>query len=89
VSRNKDVDDCIREFQLRTEKYQDAIEWIPFDRLVDVKEIGKREFALYILQLGWMVYEKLMIMKIREHVNQQASLRSRPWTILKKIILIS
>ena len=39
------VDDCIREFQLRTYKYKDAIEWIPFDKLVDVKEIGKGEFG--------------------------------------------
>ncbi|RIB24355.1 kinase-like domain-containing protein, partial [Gigaspora rosea] len=45
TSRNKDVDDCIRKFQLRANKYEDAIEWIPFDGLFDVKEIGKGGFG--------------------------------------------
>ena len=45
ISWHKDVDDCIREFQLSTYKYKDAIEWILFDKLVDVKKIGKGEFG--------------------------------------------
>ena len=43
--RNKDIDDCMKMFQLRTLAYEDAIEWIPFNRLFDVKEIGKGGFG--------------------------------------------
>ena len=32
-------------FQLRTLAYEDAIEWILFNRLFDVKEIGKGGFG--------------------------------------------
>ncbi|RIB30806.1 hypothetical protein C2G38_2052591, partial [Gigaspora rosea] len=35
----------IKEFQLRAWKYENVIEWIPFDRLSDVKEIGKGGFG--------------------------------------------
>ncbi|RIB21036.1 hypothetical protein C2G38_2177710 [Gigaspora rosea] len=31
TSGNKDVDDCIREFQLKATEYEDVIEWIPFN----------------------------------------------------------
>ncbi|RIB15695.1 hypothetical protein C2G38_1562241 [Gigaspora rosea] len=35
----------MKEFQLRVRKYEDVIEWIPFNRLSDVKEIGKGGFG--------------------------------------------
>ncbi|RIB28241.1 hypothetical protein C2G38_2059899, partial [Gigaspora rosea] len=35
----------IKEFQLRAFSYNYMIEWIPFDRLSDVKEIGKGGFG--------------------------------------------
>ena len=35
----------MKSFQLRTFKYEDAIEWIPFDRLSGVDEIGKGGFG--------------------------------------------
>ncbi|RIB19457.1 hypothetical protein C2G38_2036039 [Gigaspora rosea] len=38
---NKDIGDCIKECQLRAWSYENAIEWIPFDKLLDIKEIGK------------------------------------------------
>lgn len=44
TSGNKNIDDCIGEFQLRAMGYDEAIEWIPFNRLSDIKEIGKRWF---------------------------------------------
>ncbi|RIB10889.1 kinase-like domain-containing protein [Gigaspora rosea] len=40
-SGNKDIDDCMKAFQLRTWRYEDLIEWIPFDRLSIIEEIGK------------------------------------------------
>ncbi|RIB30117.1 kinase-like domain-containing protein [Gigaspora rosea] len=45
ISINAEIDDCIREFQLRIFKYEDVSDWIPFDRLSNVKEIGKGGFG--------------------------------------------
>ncbi|RIB26908.1 kinase-like domain-containing protein [Gigaspora rosea] len=46
TSRNKkDIDDCIKTFQLRAMRYVDVIEWIPFDRLSEIKKIGKGGFG--------------------------------------------
>ncbi|RIB07457.1 kinase-like domain-containing protein [Gigaspora rosea] len=45
TSRNKDIDDCMKTFQLRANRYEDVIEWIPFDKLSDVKKIGKGGFG--------------------------------------------
>ncbi|RIB13924.1 kinase-like domain-containing protein [Gigaspora rosea] len=45
TSGNKDIDDCMKTFQLRAWNYGDAIEWIPFNKLSDVKEIGKGGFG--------------------------------------------
>ena len=38
--RNKNIDNCMKMFQLRTRRYEDVIEWIPFDRLSDIEEIA-------------------------------------------------
>ena len=40
-----DIDDCVREFQLRIFQYEDVIEWITFDRLSDVRKIGQGGFG--------------------------------------------
>ena len=45
TSGNKNIDDCMKEFQLRALSYEDVIEWIPFNRLSDVKEVGKGGFG--------------------------------------------
>ncbi|RIB08110.1 kinase-like domain-containing protein, partial [Gigaspora rosea] len=45
TSRNKHIDDCMKASQLRARKYENVIEWISFDRLSDVKEIGKGGFG--------------------------------------------
>ncbi|RIB27153.1 kinase-like domain-containing protein, partial [Gigaspora rosea] len=42
---NKNIDDYMKTFQLRARKYEDMIEWIPFDRLSGVKKIGKEGFG--------------------------------------------
>jgi len=41
----KDIDYCIKNCQLRTIKYENMIEWIPFDRLTLNEEIGKGGFG--------------------------------------------
>ncbi|KAF0477717.1 serine/threonine protein kinase [Gigaspora margarita] len=45
TSRNKDIDAYIKEFQLRTREYEGMIEWIPFDRLENIKTIGRGGFG--------------------------------------------
>ncbi|RIB20469.1 kinase-like domain-containing protein [Gigaspora rosea] len=53
TSKNKVIDDCMKEFQLRARAYEDAIEWIPFNRLSDVKEIGKGGFG-FVYSATWL-----------------------------------
>ncbi|RIB26858.1 hypothetical protein C2G38_2162109 [Gigaspora rosea] len=45
ASNDKDIDDCIKEFQLRATAYEKVVEWIHFDRLKDQKFIGKGGFG--------------------------------------------
>ncbi|RIB15761.1 hypothetical protein C2G38_2191692 [Gigaspora rosea] len=40
ISKNKDVDDCIKEFQSKVTKYEDLTEWIPFNRLDNIQKLG-------------------------------------------------
>ncbi|CAG8570336.1 18360_t:CDS:2 [Acaulospora morrowiae] len=40
TSGNKETDICIKEFQLKVTKYENGIEWIPFDRLYEVQTIN-------------------------------------------------
>ncbi|RIB19043.1 hypothetical protein C2G38_2182898 [Gigaspora rosea] len=42
---NKYVDCCIKEFQLRTSKYENVIEWIPFNKLSITNKIGEGGFG--------------------------------------------
>ena len=45
TSRSKDIDDCIKKFQLRACAYDDAIEWIPYDKLINTEKIGEGGFG--------------------------------------------
>ncbi|RIB19776.1 hypothetical protein C2G38_2035789 [Gigaspora rosea] len=38
TSGNKDIDDCIREFQLKATEDEDVIKWIPFNRLNNIQK---------------------------------------------------
>ena len=44
----KDVDDCIKGFQLKTTNYEDVIEWIPFNRLNNIQGIGDKFLATWL-----------------------------------------
>ncbi|RIB04083.1 kinase-like domain-containing protein [Gigaspora rosea] len=48
TSGNKDVDDCIIEFQLKATRYEDVIEWIPFNKLVNIQKIGDKVLATWL-----------------------------------------
>ncbi|RIB11751.1 kinase-like domain-containing protein [Gigaspora rosea] len=45
TSGNKDVDDCIKKFQLKATSYKNVIEWIPFNKLDNVQKIGEGGFG--------------------------------------------
>jgi hypothetical protein len=48
TSGNKNIDDCIKEFQLKATKYEEVIEWIPFNKLVDIQTIGDKVLATWL-----------------------------------------
>ncbi|RIB26661.1 kinase-like domain-containing protein [Gigaspora rosea] len=50
----KDIDDCIKVFQLRTFAYEDVIEWIPFEKLYKIEIIGVGGFGS-IYKATWSV----------------------------------
>src|ERR1700752_4248979 len=45
TSGNRDIDNCIKAFQLRSNKYERLVEWIPFSRLNKIKKIGQGGFG--------------------------------------------
>ncbi|CAG8762902.1 10875_t:CDS:1, partial [Ambispora leptoticha] len=49
TSDNKDIDYCIKAFQLCAINREKVIEWIPFDKLNIIKEIGKGGFGTVFL----------------------------------------
>ncbi|RIB30161.1 kinase-like domain-containing protein, partial [Gigaspora rosea] len=53
TSGNKEIDDCMKAIQLRTNIYEGIIEWISFDRLVNIKKIGKGGFGS-IFSATWL-----------------------------------
>ncbi|RIB15247.1 kinase-like domain-containing protein [Gigaspora rosea] len=53
TSGNKKIDDCMKAIQLRTYIYEGMIEWISFDRLVNIKKIGEGGFGS-IFSATWL-----------------------------------
>jgi len=45
TSGNAEIDKLIYEAQLQTKNYYNNLEWISFDRLIDIKPIGEGGFA--------------------------------------------
>ncbi|RIB01845.1 kinase-like domain-containing protein [Gigaspora rosea] len=44
-SGDQNIDDCIKEFQLKATAFGNVIEWIPFNKLEHIKMIGKGGFG--------------------------------------------
>ncbi|RIB29871.1 kinase-like domain-containing protein [Gigaspora rosea] len=49
TSGNLEIDSCIKEFQLKCMRYEDMIEWIPFNRLSNIQIIDKGGFGSVFL----------------------------------------
>ncbi|RIB15945.1 hypothetical protein C2G38_2038983 [Gigaspora rosea] len=45
TNTDKNIEDCIKEFQLRATAFEKVIEWIPFNRLRNTKVIGQEGFG--------------------------------------------
>jgi len=52
-SGNPEMDKLICELQLKTEHYDENLEWIPYDRFQDIKPIGEGGFA-NIFSATWL-----------------------------------
>ncbi|RIB04266.1 hypothetical protein C2G38_695917 [Gigaspora rosea] len=46
LSGNKNLDNCIKEFQLKATAFENIIEWIPYNRLSNIKEINRGGFGI-------------------------------------------
>ncbi|RIB05563.1 kinase-like domain-containing protein [Gigaspora rosea] len=57
------VDDCIKEFQLNTIKYKDIIEWIPFNRLDNIRNNGDRYLEPAMKIVEWIPFNRLNIIQ--------------------------
>ncbi|RIB08076.1 hypothetical protein C2G38_2112010, partial [Gigaspora rosea] len=53
TNKNKAIDDCIKIFQIRTLAYEDAIEWISYDKLDNITKIGEGGFGS-IYKATWL-----------------------------------
>jgi hypothetical protein len=47
TSGNKDIDECIKEFQLKATSYHSVIEWISFNSLANIQNIGDKVLATW------------------------------------------
>jgi len=53
TSGNPEIDKLIYDSQLKTERYDNNLEWIPYDRFQDIKPIGEGGFA-NIFSATWL-----------------------------------
>ncbi|RIB22815.1 kinase-like domain-containing protein [Gigaspora rosea] len=60
ISGDEDIDNCIKEFQLYTTNREKAIEWIPFDKLNIIEEIGKGGFGTVFLA-SWQCSQSIKV----------------------------
>ncbi|RIB30313.1 hypothetical protein C2G38_342747 [Gigaspora rosea] len=66
----KDVDECIKEFQLKTARYEDVIEWIPFNRLNNLQKIGEGGFGS-VFSATWLDGKRIVSGKSTENVRSR------------------
>ena len=59
TSGNDEIDKLIQDAQLNANKFYEAMEWIPYDRFEDVKQIGKGGFGTihYARWIDGSIYE--------------------------------
>ncbi|RIB15176.1 kinase-like domain-containing protein [Gigaspora rosea] len=71
TSGHKNIDNCMKTFQLRALRYEDAIEWIPFNRLLEVKKIGEGGFGS-VYSATWLDGIRQKVEKINDDNHKRA-----------------
>ncbi|GBB92996.1 hypothetical protein RclHR1_20980005 [Rhizophagus clarus] len=75
TSGSEKIDNLIQKIQLKINNYNDTIfEWIPYNKLIDVSEIGKGIFATAIWKDGPLYYSK-MRGEYRRDLNKKVLLK--------------
>ncbi|RIB17421.1 kinase-like domain-containing protein [Gigaspora rosea] len=59
TSGDKNIDKCIKEFQLKSTTYEKVIEWIPFNMLENIKPIGKGGFGT-VYSAVWLCGKRII-----------------------------
>lgn len=67
-SKNKEIDDFIKESQLNAKHYDDVIEWINFDQLRGIEEIGKGGFST-VYSANWVNQKKVALKRFKTQDN--------------------
>ena len=79
TSDNDKIDNFIQEMQLKIGKYSDTVfEWIPYNQISDVKEIGKSGFATAysaIWKDGPLKYDKVTEEYVKLTSNYKIALK--------------
>ena len=76
---NSEIDNFIYESRIKKDSYDDNLEWIPYDRLQDIKPIGEGGFA-NIYSATWLDGEPEV------NYENKTKKRSKPFTVaLKKL----
>ncbi|RIB22931.1 kinase-like domain-containing protein [Gigaspora rosea] len=70
TSGNKDIDSCIKEFQFETTEYDKVIEWIPFNRLDNIKEIAKGGFG-YVFSATWLDGKRIIVYDGKNYIQSR------------------
>ncbi|RIB17610.1 kinase-like domain-containing protein [Gigaspora rosea] len=80
-SGNTEIDNCITNFQLKATAYEKVIEWVPFKKLSNIKEIGRGGFGIVYLAI-WLG-GKRTVEKIGEGYKQS---RRIPYVVALKTL---
>ncbi|CAG8732058.1 1136_t:CDS:2, partial [Acaulospora morrowiae] len=81
TSESIDIDNCIKEFQSIATEYDEVIEWIPFNRLSNIREIGKGGFG-YVYSAIWLDGKR----KILNNGEEFKQSRTQPYTVALKTL---
>src|SRR5829696_1443828 len=68
TSGNPEIDKLIYESQLKTKRYSNNLEWIPYDRFQDIKSIGEGGFA-EIFSATWLDGEPIRWHKTKKRTK--------------------
>ncbi|RIB09097.1 kinase-like domain-containing protein [Gigaspora rosea] len=84
TSGNKDVDNYIKNFQLRGSRYDEIIEWIPYEDLDDIGVIGEGGFSV-VYSAKWKKGKRYISYDNVKHTQN----RTPPYPVALKTLSVS